>query len=138
LARRGEVSRPTTLLLQEEPPASTTDMVQRDLAMHQDALNNVQQLASNATDPGERSVYEHAIPAIKQHVDWLQRSSQGEKVDAGFFGPTPSISLIAALPVPAQQVAGSRGSYAQPRRVSHRRHHRTHHRRVRRSSRRAY
>jgi len=95
LARRGDVSRPVTLLADQPMPDTAEDIIRHDIAMHETALASTQQALQNANSDQERNIYQHALNATQKHLDWLHKLDQGQRVGLGFFGPTTPLSRIA-------------------------------------------
>jgi hypothetical protein len=95
LARRGQISRPFPVPM-AEPMAQTPDeIIDQQLRHHQEEQGKVQQLLASANAPEERSIYQRSLAAVNKHLNWLQKFDQGQTVQIGFFGPTPSLSRIA-------------------------------------------
>lgn len=134
LAREGNDSRPVILLPDQPPPANLADAIRQDIAMHQQAISDTQNLLANATAPAEKTLYQDALKGMQNHLDWLQRLDRGERVDLGYFGPATPLTTLASLPVhvTTQRVAGYQEQTSRYHRVRHRRHHRVRYRRYRR------
>jgi hypothetical protein len=95
LARRGDISKPVSLMAPEPMPNTAEEIIRHDIAMHEKSLERTRELLANATSPEERSVYQTAERATQKHLEWLRRLDQGERVALGFFGPTIPLSQIA-------------------------------------------
>jgi len=137
LARRGQVSRPVAMSMPMPVTADTPEQILRqDIEAHQQALSGTQQLMANATSPEERSIFQRAIDATQQHLNWLQSLAQGQQVALGFFGPTMPLSRIAGYREEVGQApaAGSGQGMRRARAVNYHRgmrarhHHRYHYR----------
>jgi len=120
LARRGDVSRPVTLLADQPTPDTATDMIRHDITMHEQALASTQQALQNASSDEERSIYQHAINATQKHLGWLHKLDQGQRVGLGFFGPTTPLSRIAGY----RQEIGTRRTAGRTHRMRGIRHRR--------------
>lgn len=111
LARSGQRSTPQASGMEMGPMGnSLEEMIRADIQAHEQMLTKVQQLRADASTPQERSIYQQALNATQRHLDWLRSFDQGRPVQLGYFGPTPSLTQIAALPVNVgtSRVAGFR------------------------------
>lgn len=94
LARRGDSAAltPNPMAL---PSTDTQALLQNDVQAHQQAVDNIQQLISNASSPEEKNIYQRALDAANKHTQWLQALNQGQNLQIGFFGPTVPLDRIA-------------------------------------------
>ena len=95
LARRGQPSRPVTIIPAEPMPTTPEEIIRHDIAMHEQALVDTQQLLANANAASEKAIYQHALDATQKHLDWLRTLDQGQRLSLGHFGPTMPLSMIA-------------------------------------------
>jgi len=127
LARKGQVLRPTMLVMQEENITQAwapEEIVREQIQDHERDVQQTQQLLSQANNPEERSVFQQALNVSQKHLGWLHSLDSGQPVQIGFFGPTTPLSRIAGYreqtaAAPAQR-ANQRMARARPAR--HRRH----------------
>jgi len=95
LARRGDVSKPVSLMPHGPMPTTAEEYIWHDIMMHEQALERTRELLAGTNSPEERSIYQTAERATQKHLDWLRRIDQGERVALGHFGPTIPLSQIA-------------------------------------------
>ncbi len=94
LAQQGKESKP--VWMPREPlPDSPEPFIDAQVAHHEQALAQTQQLLAQAGTPEERSVYQQAIRATRKHLNWLRQMDQGQPVRVGYFGPTAPLARIA-------------------------------------------
>jgi len=96
LARRGHPSRPVIIHSDEPMPTTPEEMIRHDIAMHEKALADTQQLLANANTASERAIYQRALDTSQKHLTWMRNLDQGQRLSLGHFGPTVPLSMIAS------------------------------------------